>query len=42
MIELALSADPQKRDPRYRATLFLDRDGTINVKPPKGQYITAE
>jgi D-glycero-D-manno-heptose 1,7-bisphosphate phosphatase len=25
---------------RYR-TIFLDRDGTINSRPPKGQYVTS-
>lgn len=26
---------------RGRGTAFLDRDGTINVKPPDGQYVTS-
>jgi D-glycero-D-manno-heptose 1,7-bisphosphate phosphatase len=40
MIQLPLSAT--KLEPRLRAcsTVFLDRDGTVNVKAPEGQYVT--
>jgi D-glycero-D-manno-heptose 1,7-bisphosphate phosphatase len=41
MTEPVSSPVPQSRSLRYRSTVFLDRDGTINVKAPEGRYVTA-
>jgi D-glycero-D-manno-heptose 1,7-bisphosphate phosphatase len=34
------AARPQPGVPRF-STVFLDRDGTVNVKAPEGQYVTS-
>jgi D-glycero-D-manno-heptose 1,7-bisphosphate phosphatase len=39
MIQLPGPATQLKHRPRNCSTVFLDRDGTINIKAPDGQYI---
>lgn len=41
MIEESRASSPEKLRLRSCTTVFLDRDGTINVKAPEGKYITS-
>jgi D-glycero-D-manno-heptose 1,7-bisphosphate phosphatase len=41
MIQLRMAATQSQPQLRSCRTVFLDRDGTVNVKAPNGQYVTS-